>query len=380
MEEDKGMDTGHLEKGNNTPFLNEGKTEETESRQMSIFRDVPIGSSLLLLYTIFFIAYTCITGLFNQLMALILLFGGVIFLRVFTRIGGAFSFKKLAFSLSVTVFALLTYWQANELDLDEKGLNYTVRFGHNMDKPAEYCEIHFDNGDIYKGGWIKDENKGVLPHGKGKLYYRANDKWDNNKEKFFFYKGNYHYGERHGQGAMYQRFVASGGSFVRRNGEWVETPKKYVYKLIYNGQWVESDRSGKGKSLFYNEKGQLTSTYEGEYKDNTRHGFGTMKFYLYETENLYEMHIGTYVNGDREGKGSYYWLNKGTAYKGDFLKDKRTGYGSYYDIIRKDTANLRIRYTGQWKDGEYHGHGKLYKDDGKTVIYEGEFKNGKEVK
>lgn len=105
-----------------------------------------------------------------------------------------------------------------------------------------------------------------------------------------------------------------------------------------------------------------------------------MKFYLYETENLYEMHIGTYVNGDREGKGSYYWLNKGTAYKGDFLKDKRTGYGSYYDIIRKDTANLRIRYTGQWKDGEYHGHGKLYKDDGKTVIYEGEFKNGKEVK
>lgn len=95
MEEDKGMDTGQMEKGNNTSFLNEGKTEETESRQMSIFRDVPIGSSLLLLYTIFFIAYTCITGLFNQLMALILLFGGLIFLRVFTRIGGAFSFKNM---------------------------------------------------------------------------------------------------------------------------------------------------------------------------------------------------------------------------------------------------------------------------------------------
>ena len=50
-----------------------------------------------------------------------------------------------------------------------------------------------------------------------------------------------------------------------------------------------------------------------------------------------------------------------------------------YEVINGDTTQLRPIYTGQWKNGEYHGHGKLYDYYGKKITYEGEFKNGKKV-
>ncbi|MBQ4520307.1 MAG: hypothetical protein II999_06825 [Bacteroidaceae bacterium] len=51
-----------------------------------------------------------------------------------------------------------------------------------------------------------------------------------------------------------------------------------------------------------------------------------------------------------------------------------------YEVINGDTTQLRPIYTGQWKNGEYHGHGILYRKDRKVIIYEGEFKNGEKVK
>ena len=137
-------------------------------------------------------------------------------------------------------------------------------------------------------------------------------------------------------------------------------------------------------------------------------------------------HMGKYENGNREGYGIYYWPN-GTVYMGDFVKGEFNGFGvviqpsglkiigqfepekedgirgifspylksgTWYidDSIvdhkelgfddrgfkRVDNKELWIDgtyYEGNFKDGKYHGYGRLVLE--KSLYYEGDFFNGK---
>ena len=58
------------------------------------------------------------------------------------------------------------------------------------------------------------------------------------------------------------------------------------------------------------------------------------------------------------------------TYKGDFVKNKRTGFGCLYD----EKGNLR--YKGMWKDNHGEGLGAVY-GEGCRKIWEGIFKRGK---
>ena len=97
--------------------------------------------------------------------------------------------------------------------------------------------------------------------------------------------------------------------------------------------------------------------YEGELKDNKKHGEG--KFYYDIFQSL--------ENGEIiQTNDSYYGHLR---YEGEFKDDTYNGKGTLYFY---DGTTC---YNGQFKKGTYNGKGCLY-DEAGNIIYEGKFKNG----
>ena len=70
--------------------------------------------------------------------------------------------------------------------------------------------------------------------------------------------------------------------------------------------------------------------------------------------------IKTYLEGDYAGY----------RYEGDFLGD---GHGHEHGRGRWYRPDNTLEYEGEWQQGEYHGQGRSYFDDGTTIEYEGDF-------
>ena len=85
---------------------------------------------------------------------------------------------------------------------------------------------------------------------------------------------------------------------------------------MYDGEVVCGKRSGKGKQL--SEDGKVE--YEGDWKDDVPHGFGT---YYYVEGNVY---TGQWVNGEKEGTGRMNYTD-GSYYIGCFKGGVRSGKG-----------------------------------------------------
>ena len=83
--------------------------------------------------------------------------------------------------------------------------------------------------------------------------------------------------------------------------------------------------------------------YVGDFINGERTGKGT---YYFNNGDRYE---GDFINGERRGKGTYYF-NNGERYKGDFLKGNFHGYGTYY-------WTSGARYSGYWLDSKRNGYG-----------------------
>ena len=63
--------------------------------------------------------------------------------------------------------------------------------------------------------------------------------------------------------------------------------------------------------------------------------------YFYDYDLLYE---GEYINGERNGKGKEYSLNNKLLYEGEYLNGKRNGLGKEYD------KNGNLIYEGEYLD------------------------------
>ena len=92
----------------------------------------------------------------------------------------------------------------------------------------------------------------------------------------------------------------------------------YNNRNTYNGEWKNGEKNGKIKTNFAN-KGDCC---DGDYLDNTRHGFGT---YFSMNESKY---VRYWINGKRNGKGVFE-TNEGTNEE-EYLEDKKYGKGIYY--------------------------------------------------
>jgi len=110
------------------------------------------------------------------------------------------------------------------------------------------------------------------------------------------------------------------------------------------------------------------NTYEGEWENNQRHGYGRMIYNAKATalDFYIESYEGEWKRGNKSGWGRYIW-NNGDRYEGEFVDGKREGRGTMF-LTNGD------RYEGEWKDGQLNGKGRAIKSCG--YIYEGELVNG----
>ena len=169
-------------------------------------------------------------------------------------------------------------------------------------------------------------------NGKGKDYY------DIDKLKF---EGEYLNGERNGKGKEYYNdgeleFVGEylkgkkwTGTGYNKNGNLENEIKDgkgnlkeyYNDKLIFEGEYLNGERNGKGKEYNYN--GQLR--FEGVYLNGIRNGEGKEYYYNYNIR-----YIGKYFNGNK-WNGTGYNINGYLEYE---LKNGK-GYIKEYNFLSK---------------------------------------------
>ena len=214
---------------------------------------------------------------------------------------------------------------------------------------------------IYEKNYISKEG-----FKKGKEY---------NMKNVLLYEGEFLNSERNGKGKEYDEYhvgrLIYEGEFLdgKRDGKG----KKYDYEgdlefegEFYNGKiWNGYGRDGCFEGEFRNGKIYNTSS---ESKNNIiKNGEGYVKFYRYG-ELIYE---GEYKNGDKNGKGKEYF-NKRLEFEGEY-KDGEKVKGKQYSFTRGYDGKLL--YDGEFALGGRRGQGKEYDLEG-NVIFEGEFHDG----
>lgn len=93
----------------------------------------------------------------------------------------------------------------------------------------------------------------------------------------------------------------------------------------------------------------------------------------YHGNTDYIKYSGMFKDGEFHGKGTFYYLFFKKSYSGEWYEGKRSGKGISYS---KDSG--QVIYEGEWKDDLMHGVGRLYDDNG-NLIYEGSFFEDKPV-
>ncbi|CAG9771742.1 unnamed protein product [Ceutorhynchus assimilis] len=146
----------------------------------------------------------------------------------------------------------------------------------------------------------------------------------------------------------------------------------------YIGEWKDDKKDGKGLIITRNNE-----LYEGEMKNNFRHGFGILAHLIPDTKGVYVLHYrGEWRNGRMHGEGLKIFPD-GSFYMGAFRCGKRHGRGQmFYAIgaffdgefkndVREGTGIMvepnGNRFEGSWKNNFKHGEGLYYHLDSGQV-------------
>ena len=141
------------------------------------------------------------------------------------------------------------------------------------------------------------------------------------------------------------------GDCQNGEGTFVDGDRKYV------GTFKNGNREGKG-ILYYNN----VKYYEGDWKNDMWEGKGKE----YDTETKKLRYVGQFKGDRYEGQGTYYYRD-GAKYVGQWKEGTINGQGTYY-------YNKGGKYVGQWKESSANGQGTLYYRDG--AKYVGQWKEG----
>ena len=198
----------------------------------------------------------------------------------------------------------------------------------------------------------------IIVNGKGKEYLLD--------KNYIIFSGEYKNGKKNGKGKEYNE-----------EGD-----------LIFEGNYLNGKRNGKG--IEYNKVSTNTGNrfeyykFEGEYLNGLKNGFG--KLYI-DNELIFE---GNYSNNERNGEGKEYYPDNNLLFEGKYLNNKKwegKGYnnsGQFEYEIKNGFGYIkefyeygdRIKYEGEYAEGEKNGIGKEY-DRGGNIIFEGNYLNNK---
>ena len=103
--------------------------------------------------------------------------------------------------------------------------------------------------------------------------------------------------------------LISGKYIIYESNKLMKEYNSFNDELLFEGEYLNGKKNGKGKEYFYNEL-----IFEGEYKNGKRNGKG--KEYNYGRLK-YE---GNYLNGKRNGKGKEYNNKEEIIFEGEYLK------------------------------------------------------------
>ena len=130
----------------------------------------------------------------------------------------------------------------------------------------------------------------------------------------------------------------------------------YQNNDIYEGDFLSGIREGRGIYRYF-EKG---NKYEGEWKNNARHGIGKMLY-----AGIGEYH-GYWENGKRHGEGVFTYEKTGDVYSGWWRFGQKNGHGTY---VFKATG---MKLVGTW-DGSQMSKGQWIYPNG--LYWQGSFEN-----
>ena len=248
--------------------------------------------------------------------------------------------------------------------------------------------------------------------GKTKIY---------NEDLKLIFEGEYSHHEKNGKGKEYDRegnLIFEGEYFNgRRWNGWgyknLGREKSYQlikgngyvkeyegFTLIYEGEYTNGEKNGKGTEYFGNNKikfvgeyknGKIWSgkgyNYDGRLTFEVKDGNGMIKEYRTYGDLLFE---SEYLNGEKTGKAkeykyyydkewiietgdysisSYYYL----AFDGNYLNGRRHGKGKEYDNLGF------ILFEGEYLNGQKNGFGKEYDEYEHRLIFEGVYSNNKKI-
>ena len=172
------------------------------------------------------------------------------------------------------------------------------------------------------------EIKNGYTHGKGTLLYEYSFS-DGDFEVDDEFMGNFKNGMREGYGISYH------------SSDWYTyTGILEYHRKEYEGEWKQNQRHGKGTEYWYYEEKE----YEGFWKNDQRHGKGIS--YYSDQKKEYE---GDWKNNQQHGRGISYHENGQKEYEGEWFQGNKYGKGIFYDI--NGTIESKGRYIqGKWFD------------------------------
>ena len=106
--------------------------------------------------------------------------------------------------------------------------------------------------------------------------------------------------------------------------------------LKYVGQWINGKKDGIGSYRWEN-----SDTYEGDVTDGQPNGHGVLSHYSVGT------YVGEFSSDMRSGNGTFTWLD-GDKYVGSWANDKMDGTGAY-------TFADGTIWSGQWIANQFYG-------------------------
>lgn len=228
----------------------------------------------------------------------------------------------------------------------------------------------YKNGVVqYEGGWDQDKENGT---GRTFQYDERFTGQDfKGQASALVYEGEYKDGQLIKKGNIYKYYGEFANSKLEGYGSIVLLYDADSYnnpplplsgnetgKLVYEGNFSNGYRDGQGKLY---KDGKLI--YEGSFMEGLRHGTGK----AYENDTIYE---GPFFRDQKTGTGTIYDQYHHKIFYGEFQNNMKNGHGQEFGFM----GNLV--YDGEYKDDKRHGYGKLYRADGETIYYEGEFREG----